>query len=106
MVGRASLPQPGQRKTRQILGTTGKNLVGAGPGSLSLWQQPAGLGDEFCDFEGLYEEGYVVLLQEWALVTRAAGESEQDVAFHGRTVFFDPSVGLFGVPLRRAFCRS
>src|SRR5580765_7245140 len=78
-------------------------LVRAGPGSLSLWQQPAGLGDQLCDFEGFYQEGYVVLLQAWALVTRTAGKCEQDVAFHGRTVFFNPLVGLFSVPLAGHF---
>ena len=39
-------------------------LIIARAGCLGLWQQLAGMDDEFGDFEGLYQEGNTVFLQE------------------------------------------
>jgi hypothetical protein len=74
-------------------------LACAGCNGVRFLQQLTRLGDEFCHFEGLHEVGDVVLLQEGALVAGAVGEGKQDVAFHGRAIFFEPLVRLLGVPL-------
>ena len=74
-------------------------LAQAGGGGLRLLQQLAGLGDEFCDFEGLYQVGNAAFLQEGFFVAGSVGEGEQDVTFHRRAVLSKPLVGLFGAPL-------
>jgi hypothetical protein len=66
-------------------------------------QQLTCLGDELGDFERLHEIRDVVLLQESALIAGAVGEREQDVAFHAGTIFFEPLVGLVGVPVAWRF---
>src|ERR1035441_5448521 len=97
--GRGSLPQSRQRKTGQLLGIRGQGLVRARSRGLGFLQQAAGLGDEFCDFEGLNQVVDVVFLQEGFFVAGAVRVGEQEVRVHSLAILFEPLVGLFGTPL-------
>ena len=63
---------------------------------LLFQQQPARLRDQICNFEGLYQVRDVVGLQEDAFIAEfsSIGEGEQDMAFHRRTIFFEPLAGF------------